>query len=127
MTGAAPPIDNSDKQNFDQAYRELIESDRFQTEMTRFEPPVPREPPNWLVELLQWLGTLGPVWQGLFWITVGGLAALILFSIGRAIYRRFTNQPVVSDEDESDVDSWRPEARTAHGLLGEADALPGTR
>ena len=123
MTGAAPPIDNSDKQNFDQAYRELIESDRFQTDMTRFEPPVPSEPPNWLVELLQWLQTLGPVWQGLFWIVVGGLAAVILFSIGRAIYRRFTNRPEASDEEESDVEHWRPEAGTAHGLLGEADAL----
>jgi len=123
MTAAAPPIPKDNAQNFDQAYRELIESDRFQTEMAEFDPPVPREPPNWLVELLRWLETLGPVWQGLFWIIVGGLAAIILFSIGRALYRRFSNPPAKSEDDETDDEHWRPEAKTAHGLLGEADAL----
>lgn len=123
MTAAAPPIWNDNAQNFDQAYRELIESERFQTEMSRFEPPVPREPPNWLTELLRWLETLGPVWQVIFWVFVGGLAAIILYSIGRALYRRFSDPPVSSEEDEADPEFWRPEARTAHGLLGEADAL----
>jgi hypothetical protein len=123
MTAAAPPIRNDNAQNFDQAYRELIETERFQTEMSRFEPPVPREPPNWLAELLRWLETLGPVWQVVFWVVVGGLAAIILYSIGRALYRRFSDPPVSSEEDEADPELWRPEARTAHGLLGEADAL----
>ena len=123
MTAAAPPIQNDSAQNFDQAYRELIESERFQTEMAQFEPPVPREPPDWLADLLRWLGTLGPVWQTLFWIVVGGLAAIILYSIGRALYRRFSNPAVKEEEDEADAEFWRPEAGTAHGLLGEADAL----
>ncbi len=123
MTAAAPPITKGNEQDFDQVYRELIESDRFQTEMAQFEPPVPREPPNWLADLLRWLEALGPVWQALFWIVVGGVAAIILYSIGRALYRRFSDPPVKSAKDEQDPEYWRPEARTAHGLLGEADAL----
>jgi hypothetical protein len=123
MTAAAPPIGNNDTQNFDQAYRELIESDRFQTEMAQFNPPEPQEPPSWLVELLQWLETLGPFWQVVFWVIIGGLAAIILFSIGRALYRRFANPPKTDDGEEAKTELWRPEAKTAHGLLGEADAL----
>ncbi|RED16527.1 hypothetical protein [Parasphingopyxis lamellibrachiae] len=123
MTAAAPPTGNENAQTFDQAYRELIESDRFQTEMTEFEPPVPREPPDWLADLLRWLETLGPVWQGLFWIVVGGLAAIILFSIGRALYRRFSDPAASDEEDEAGTEHWRPEAKAAHGLLGEADAM----
>lgn len=123
MTAAAPPTGNGNAQTFDQAYRELIESDRFQTEMAEFEPPVPREPPDWLADLLRWLETLGPVWQGLFWIVVGGLAAIILFSIGRALYRRFSDPPARDEAVEEDTEDWRPEAKAAHGLLGEADAL----
>lgn len=121
MNGGTEIQDN--QQNFDQAYRELIESGRYQMELPQVEPPTPREPPSWLADLLRWLETLGPVWQGLFWILVIGLAALILFGIGRALYRRFSDPPVSGDEDEHAPDYWRPEAKTAQGLLGEADAL----
>lgn len=121
MTAAAPPIANADKQNFETAYRELVESERIQTEMTRFEVPQ-ADPPGWLVRLLEWLETTGPVWQDLFWIVVAGVAALILFSIGRALYYRFAGRPAPS-EDEPDDEYWRPEARAAQSLLGEADAL----
>lgn len=123
MTAAAPPIGNDNAQTFDQAYRELVESGRFQTEMAEFEPPAPREPPDWLADLLRWLETLGPVWQGLFWIVVAGVAAIILFSIARALYRRFSDPAAGDEEDESGLEHWRPEAEAAHGLLGEADAL----
>lgn len=123
MTAAAPPISNTTEQAFDQAYRELIESERFQTDMAEFDPPDPPVPPDWLASLIEWLGALGPVWQGLFWIVVGSLTAIILFSIGRALYRRFADPPTKSEEDEADAEFWRPEAKTAQGLLGEADAL----
>lgn len=121
MTAAAQPIANADKQNFETAYRELVESERFQTGMTRFEIPQ-ADPPGWLVRLLEWLETTGPVWQGLFWIVVIGLAALILFAIGRALYYRFAGRATPTEE-EPDADYWRPETETARGLLGEADAL----
>ena len=122
MTAAAPPIVNEDKQNFDQAYDGLIESERFQTEMSRFEMPEPDPPPEWLVSLLQWLETLGPFWEAVFWIIVAAIAGLIIFSIGRAIYRRFTDhEPPIEEEDE--IDAWRPEEKVAKGLLGDADAL----
>lgn len=122
MTATAPPIVNENKQNFDQAYDALIESERFQTEMPRLEIPEPEPPPEWLANFLQWLEGLGPVWEGIFWILAVGIGGLILYSIARAIYFRFTDrQPAIDDEDDSE--SWRPEASAARGLLGDADAL----
>ncbi|MGP1353783.1 MAG: DUF4129 domain-containing protein [Parasphingopyxis sp.] len=123
MTAVAPPRAEDGTQNFDAAYRELIESERIQTEMTRFEMPERNPPPDWLVNFLQWLETLGPFWQALFWIAAVGIGGLILFSIGRALYRRFTDRPAGDDDDEETVETWRPETRAAQGLLGEADAL----
>ncbi|WP_299329417.1 hypothetical protein [Parasphingopyxis sp.] len=123
MTAVAPPTGDDGKQDFESAYRELIESERIQTEMTQFEMPEREPTPNWLVELLQWLETLGPFWQALFWIAVAGVGGLILFSIGRALYRRFSDPPITDDADDEIAENWRPEVRTAQGLLGEADAL----
>ncbi|MEM8696774.1 MAG: hypothetical protein AAGE05_12200 [Pseudomonadota bacterium] len=121
MTAAAPPIANENKQDFDSAYGDLVESERFQTEMSRFEVPE-ADPPDWLLRLLEWLETLGPFWQAIFWVFVVGIGALILFSVGRALYRRLGDRPKAVEEAE-DRELWRPEARAAHGLLGEADAL----
>lgn len=123
MTAVAPPNGDDGKQDFESAYRELIESERIQTEMTPFEMPERNPPPDWLVSLLQWLETLGPFWQALFWIAVVGIGGLILFSIGRALYRRFTDRPSGDDDEEEFGEVWRPETRAAQGLLGEADAL----
>lgn len=122
MTAAAPIADES-KQSFDTAYRALIDSERLQTDMVQFQPPEPREPPNWLAQFMQWLETTGPVWQGLFWIVVVLVAGLILYAIGRALYNRFRYRPDKTDDEEENETLWRPEAETAHGLLGEADAL----
>ena len=121
MTAAAPPIVNENKQNFDQAYDSLVESERLQTEMSRFEMPQ-SEPPAWLERFLEWLGELGPVWEGLFWILAIGIGGLILFSIGRSLFHYFTDRQVAIEEEE-EVEDWRPEQQAAKGLLGDADAL----
>ncbi|QLC23201.1 hypothetical protein HFP51_14010 [Parasphingopyxis sp. CP4] len=122
MTAAAPPIGNENKQDFDQAYDRLIESERFQTEMSPFEVPEPDPPPAWLANFLEWLGTLGPFWEALFWIAAVGIGGLILFSIGRSLVRYFSDrQPAIEEEEEDEI--WRPEAKAAIGLLGDADAL----
>ena len=122
MTAVAPPIGNDGKQDFDSAYRTLIDSDHIQTDMTRFEPPEPSPPPDWLANLLQWLETLGPFWQAIFWIAIGGVLVLILYSIGKALYRRFSDRRPM-DEAEEQPEAWRPEEQAARSLLDEADIL----
>ena len=122
MTAAAPPIVNENKQNFDQAYDSLVESERFQTEMSRFEMPEANPPPPWLERFFEWLGSLGPVWEGLFWVLAISVGGFILYSIGRSLVHYFADrQPALEDEEETEI--WRPEEQVAKGLLGDADAL----
>jgi hypothetical protein len=123
MTAPPAPAGTEGKQSFDQAYRELVDSDRFQTEMPRFEPPErPDPPPDWLSGLLQWLEGTGPFWQILFWTVAGALLLLLLWFIGRALYRRFADRTKI-DDGEEEIEDWRPEEKTARGLIGEAEAL----
>ncbi len=69
MTAAAPPIGNENKQDFDQAYDRLIESERFQTEMSPFEVPEPDPPlrPGLQISSNGW-ERWAPVWEALFWM-----------------------------------------------------------
>ncbi|MBC2776841.1 hypothetical protein [Parasphingopyxis marina] len=123
MTAPPAPAGNDGKQNFDQAYRELVDSDRFQTDLPRFEPPdAPEPPPDWLSNLLEWLSGTGPFWQVLFWLIAAVLVLLLLFFVGRALQRRFAGGGAAED-GEAEIDEWQPDEKTARGLLGEAEAL----
>lgn len=117
MTAGPGPDAGDAKQGFDQAYRELIGSERFQTELGHFDPPPPRQ--NW--GFLDWLASLGSFWEILFWIIAVSAAAALVFFIGRALIRWRSDRVGGADKPE-DID-WRPEAAQAHGLLGDADAL----
>ncbi|WP_293681869.1 DUF4129 domain-containing protein [uncultured Phenylobacterium sp.] len=83
------------------------------------QPPPPK-PPGWLAPLLEFLASLGPILQYVFW---GGLAvgvALIIYFIAREFVpetwlRKSRAKQVVTD--------WRPEAGTARALLEDADGL----
>jgi hypothetical protein len=124
MTGVAVPGGAGNKQGFETAYRELVDSDRFQTDLPRYDPPEiePRESPLWLQNLLEWLSGTGSFWQALFWITAIAFAALILFVIGRTVYRAYLERRGGQTE-ASEEEDWRPDVDTARGLLGDADAL----
>ena len=119
MTAGPGPDASDAKQGFDQAYRELIDSERFQTELGRFDPPPPRPRQNW--GFLDWLASLGSFWEILFWIVAVSAAAALIFFIARALIR-WRSDRIAADSEPEDVD-WRPEAAQAHGLLDDADAL----
>src|SRR6186713_1035390 len=82
--------------------------------------PPPEKPPGWVRPLLEFLASLGPILQYVFW---GGLAvgaALILYFIGREFVpeswlRKARAERVVTD--------WRPEPGKARALLEDADSL----
>jgi hypothetical protein len=83
-------------------------------------PPPPEKPPGWVGPLLEFLASLGPILQYVFW---GGLAvgaALILYFIARefvpeAWFRKARAERVVTD--------WRPDVGLARALLEDADGL----
>nr|WP_237438442.1 hypothetical protein [Alteraurantiacibacter buctensis] len=90
--------------------------------------PEPPTPPDWLTDLLEWLGTLlGPVaqaiagnWFWLQWLLLGGLAVLVLWGLWRLIdpaTLRFGRR-ARAEEEELRVDQGQ-----ALQLLEEADRL----
>ncbi len=123
MTAAPTSWVNGDnKQSFEQAYEALVESERFQTEMNPFEPPEVREPPGWLKQFFEWLGTTGSFWEILAWTVAAIAVAALLFFLSRALFRRFSDK-TKSEADDIGEEGWRPESAKAQTLLGEADAL----
>lgn len=98
------------------AHRALLHTRGLQLDFKAAPKPPPT--PQWLVELLRFLGELGPVLQFLFW---GGLAlgaALILwFFVRELLATRLRKDAPAAPTD------WRPEPEKARALLEEADRL----
>jgi hypothetical protein len=106
-----PPIDGS---AFADAHRQLLADPTIQFDLPAVEQPQP---------LPDWVGALGPILQGLFWILVAGFVLFLLYWIGsRLAGRDWRWRRKAKDEAAAD-ESWRPEAAEARELLGEADAL----
>jgi len=109
QSGVAPAID---PQAFADAHRQLRADPSIQFDLPAYDPPRPPE----------WIGGLMPVMQVLFWAAVAAIILFILYLIvsrltGFSLSRRR------KEEEEAAAESWRPEAREARELLGEADAL----
>lgn len=91
-----------------------------------FEPAEPQSPPpNWLRAFAEFLQSLGPLFQVIFWIAaafvVGGL---LYFLFGEAIRLRLGGPRKPKDKRTDDVlIDMRPDAAAARSLLEEADAL----
>lgn len=90
------------------------------------EPPPPvKPPPPWLKAIGDFITALGPVFQVIFWLAVGGIVLGILyFLFGEALRIRFggrkTPKQKLGDDVLADI---RPDADAARSLLDEADAL----
>ena len=105
------PIDGN---AFADAHRQLLADPTIQFDLPQFVPP----------QMPHWIGALGPVLRGLFWIALASFVLFILYRIGTGLAgrdwrwrRRAKGGDVAADQ------SWRPEAAEARELLGEADAL----
>ena len=100
---------------FDAAYRDVRADESIQFALP---PHVETPPPGWLKYFFEFLSTLGPVVQGLFWLGVAVIVALLLWVIYRRLRER-TAAGVTAD----DPPAWQPEAAPARALLDEADGL----
>jgi hypothetical protein len=102
------------------AHQKLLQDDGLQFDFSTVAPPA--EPPSWLVNLFNFLGRLQPFFEFLFWCGVAIVAALVIFFIGREIWRyRRRESAVVQRPDR--LPDWRPPLARARALLADADRL----
>ena len=109
----------------EQAHRAVLARRDLQFDLKEVPSPPPPSPPDWLKQILEFLGSLfrgtAPIIEVLFWIIVAaavlGLVFLIVRELGGldwAIKKR-KRAPLVTQ--------YRPDAQVAQTLLADADAL----
>src|SRR5690349_12837840 len=108
--GSAPIDGNA----FAEAHRQLLADQTIQFDLPQPDPPA--QMPNWL-------GGLVPVLQVLFWAAIIGFVLFILYLLVRRLSGKEWSWGRRRADEEAPDESWRPEAREARELLGEADAL----
>lgn len=87
-----------------------------------FPPAAPlTPPPSWLLQLAELLAAAAPVLKVVFWIGVAASALAIFWLIVRdlPLAGRFRRKPPIP----ASPTEWRPDARSAHALLDQADQL----
>lgn len=96
--------------------------DTIQFDLAR--PEVPDPPPDWLIRLFDWLASMGPLWQILFWVLIAVAVVMLIVALVPPLrewaldfLRR--RKPVADD----DVPEWTPEETRARALLADADRL----
>ena len=141
VTEAAPAVD----QDFASAHQALKADPAIQFNLTPTPPPP--KPPEWLKQLLEWLGdVMKPVGRFLDWIgammpdapfarfllwTVLAIAAATLLvltymRLRHGKWRLPWGKGEVPDFIAAEEDEWRPEAAPVRSWLEEADALAAT-
>ncbi|MDE1467183.1 hypothetical protein [Aurantiacibacter sp. D1-12] len=114
------------REGFAEAYEELRASESIQ--FTEVPTPEVEPPPDWLVQLLDALGSLfAPIarllvaiWPVLMWVLIIGGAALLLIALVRLIQPDFLRR---RKKGEAGEEEWSPDQGEALALLEEADRL----
>ena len=104
---------------FDAAHHALAADRSLQFRMGGLEPPSP--PPDWLRRLAEWLDSLGPVLEIVFWFGLAIVALAILWLILREVLK--IRLPGRRAKPAAVEPEWRPAASAALALLADADDL----
>ena len=119
----ADPAPAATGEGFDAAHEAIAKDRSLQFSMEPREvPPPPDPPPNWLRGLFEFLESLGPFLQVVFWILIALVVAAILWFIVRELMRIRAPQKRGKMAKPA-PEAWRPQAATARALLSDADAL----
>lgn len=120
----------TDLEALDQAHAVYLKKTDLQLKRPEFDKPPedfepPKPPPRWLQAIFEFIGSLGPLLQVIFWIAVGLVVAGVLyFLFGEALRVRFGGSGRGKVDNPDDVlPDLRPDAKEALSLLEEADAL----
>jgi len=104
---------------FAAAHRELLADGSIQFQLLQYRPP---ETPDWLRALGEFLGTIFPGLEVMFWALLAGLALLLLYAIARRLSDAEWRWGRKRREEDAAPDL-QPEQGRARQLLAEADAL----
>lgn len=104
------------------AAHEAVRADRsIQFDLAQPEQPDP--PPDWLIRLFDWLASMGPLWQILFWLLIAVAVVVLVVALVPPLREwaldRLRRRKSVVDED---TPLWTPGESRARALLADADA-----
>lgn len=117
-TEAAAQAGQTAEQKLVLAHKALLKTPGLQFDFGMAPPP--EKPPGWVRPLIEFLASLGPILQYVFW---GGLAvgaALIIYFIAREYV---PDAWLKKNRVDRGVTDWRPEEGKARALLEDADNL----
>jgi hypothetical protein len=118
-TQAGGPDAATHPETFDAAHHALVADRSLQFRMEGLEPPSPA--PDWLKRLVEWLGSLGPALEIVFWFGLAVIALAIVWLIAREVLKIRLPKPRAKPPVAEPP--WRPAASAALALLADADAL----
>lgn len=125
QTGSPNTADTSQaEENFERAFRTLKRQNQLQFELTS-RPPLQRS--NWLDKFLKpiidFFAAMTPVFQGLFWVFVGGIVLLFLYIIANALKNVRFNRDKTQGTSGDVAPLYKPSREQARILLDQVDAL----
>ena len=99
---------------FADAHRQLLGDPAIQFDLPEVQPPS-QPPPDFSGSV--------PLLQAFFWVVVAAIVLFLLFLIVQRLSGAQWSWRRGAREEQAQAADWRPEAREARSLLGEADAL----
>jgi len=115
---AAAQPDTAGAEQLARLHKQLLADSSIQFDLPSYVPP---KPPNWLVDILSWLG---PYMIYFFWGAVAIGTVVILFQIFLEMKGIAWRLPWQRKRGEVEAEeTWRPDIGAAQILLSEADAL----
>ncbi len=109
------------------AFRRMKRDNGIQFELTSDVPPPPPPPPRWIQWLSDAIGAvfdfLTPIIIAIFWMGVGALAMVAVYAVLLGLWGLREQLKDRAEDEEAAMQEYRPNARTVHVLLADADAL----
>lgn len=86
------------------------------------QPEMPEPPPDWLIRLFDWLASMGPVWQILFWVLIAVAVVVLVVALVPPLREWALDRLRRKTVPEEAAPEWTPEENRARALLADADA-----
>lgn len=86
------------------------------------QPEMPEPPPDWLIRLFDWLASMGPVWQILFWVLIAVAVVVLAVALVPPLREWALDRLRRKTVPKEAAPEWTPEENRARALLADADA-----
>lgn len=102
------------------AHERLLAHTDLQFDFPSFQPPVT---PQWLIAVADLVRAIWPVLKWFVWAGLAIGAAFLLYTVARAILKRWFPDRMGPKPQAQPAPEWRPAPELARNLLRDADAL----